>query len=203
MRGGVFISLLRDFHGRVHGRGSRECERAPLARTSPPNTTGSATRDGEKIAALSKRRCSRVDDSRGTTLRERHSGVEHAAAPFSPRNCACVHPTVICMSGCACVHGFACARARLPPTARLYIRPFPHPRERESRHPFTPSPISRASPFSFFFSLIFFYFLFFLFFFLFLLPLFPRRPLSSSPLLRSSFFLLFPPAPGKIAAPVR
>jgi len=56
----------------------------PVNTTVNTGTQETEARDGEKVAALSKRRCSRVEDSRGTTLRERHSGVEHAAAPFSP-----------------------------------------------------------------------------------------------------------------------
>jgi len=165
-----------------------------------PLTPGTrrARRDGEKVAALSKRRCSRVEDSRGTTLRERHSGVEHAAAPFSPQNCACVHPRLsiwvivrVYVFLCVCVR----ARARLPPIARLYIRPFPHLREGAATlllrclsraHP--PFPSSSSSSSSSFTSSCFSYSSSCSF-----SPSFPRRPLSSSLLLlRSSFFSLLP-----------
>jgi len=164
-----------------------------------PLTPGTrrARRDGEKVAALSKRRCSRVEDSRGTTLRERHSGVEHAAAPFSRgtaelRLCA---PTTVYMGDCACVRVFmcVCARARETSSHSSVVYQTVSPPPRGSRHPFTPLPISRASPFSFFFFffLIFFYFfLFFLFFFLFLFPLLSSSTsflISTS----SSFFFFF------------
>lgn len=84
----------------------------------------------QEVAALSKRRCSRVKDSRGTTLRERHSGFEHAAAPcrlrelryttvpppFHPSPPTLYKPPSYSYPFVVCVE----ARARLPVPACLY-----------------------------------------------------------------------------------
>lgn len=107
------------------GRDSTGEKRGPTRANFTPWThhreREGARRDGEKVAALSKRRCSRVEDSRGTTLRERHSGVEHAAAPFGPWNCACVHLWFrrLCVRACGCavrvsMRSRVCAREFLP-----------------------------------------------------------------------------------------
>lgn len=206
---GVEFSWCCRFHGKRVRR--EEVLEVPVARTSGPLTppgTRRARRDGEKVAALSKRRCSRVDDSRGTTLRERHSGVEHAAAPFSPRDCACVHPrlpvwvAVRVYVGSACV----CARATSSHSSVVYQTVSPPPPERAAT--LLPRCLSRAHPP--FFLLLPHLLLLLLVFLILLLLLVPPLlvPLSTSflistLLLRSPFFLFFPAAPGKIAAPVR
>lgn len=146
------ISRTPSSRKRVRGWEVLGIASGPLSRElhplTPPTTgTRRARRNGEKVAALSKRRCSRVEDSRGTTLRERHSGVEHAAAPYSPWNCACVRLWSLVWVAVRVYVWSAPVRARVPPISLGCISEFPHPRG--SRHPFTLSPISRASLFPF------------------------------------------------------
>jgi len=206
------MSSLCDFahssRKRVRGWEVLGIASGPLSRElhplTPPPTTGTrrARRNGEKVAALSKRRCSRVEDSRGTTLRERHSGVEHAAAPYSPWNCACVLLRSFVWVAVRVYVWSArlCAREFLPYPSVVYQSVSPPPREPP---PFYPVAYLARIPLSFFFFFFYFHFLFFLFLFcaLFLLA---DSFLISTPI-SSSFFplLLVGAGENRSSGPIR
>lgn len=64
-------------------------------------------------------------------MRERHSGVEHAAAPYSPWNCACVSPRSFVRVPVRVYVWSArvCAREFLPYPSVVYQSVSPPPRE--------------------------------------------------------------------------
>lgn len=207
------ISRTRSSRKRVRGWEVLGIASGPLSREfhplTPPPTMGTrrARRNGEKVAALSKRRCSRVEDSRGTTLRERHSGIEHAAAPYSPWNCACVllWSLVWVVVRVYVWPARLCAREFLPYPSVVYQSVSPPPQEPP---PFYPVAYLARIPLSFFFFFFYFYFLFFLFLFcaLFLLRLFFLADffLISTPI-SSSFFplLLVGAGENRSSGPIR